>query len=88
LAHELGRLPVLGLLEVGVGGQGRVPVGVAGAAGDGAPVHPAGDQLGDHEVAQVMQAATPAEAAGEALEAVGDAVGVDRPGAVGTWENT
>jgi hypothetical protein len=29
---ELGRLPILGLLEVGVGGQRHVAVGVPGAA--------------------------------------------------------
>src|SRR5215218_10605324 len=54
-----------------------------GPAGYSAPVHSAGDQLGDHEVAQVVQPAAHAEAAGEPLEAVGDAVGVDRLGPVG-----
>ena len=67
---------------MGVGGQGHVPVGVAGPTGDGAPVHAPGDQLGDHEMAQVMQPAAHPEAAGEPLESVGDAVGVDRLGPV------
>jgi hypothetical protein len=38
------------LLEVGVGAEGHVAVGVAGSARDGAPVDAAGDELGNHEV--------------------------------------
>jgi hypothetical protein len=53
-------------------------IGMAGAAGNGAPVHAAGDQLGDHEVPQIMQPASHAEPTGEAAEPMGDAIRVDR----------
>ena len=49
-------------------------------AGDGAPVHSAGDQLGDHEVPQIMQAA------GQNVLGLGDPAGaqqLDRAGAHG-----
>ena len=58
-------MAVLGLLEVGVGAQGHVAVRMARPTGDGAPVHAAGHELGDHEVAQVMQPAGHVEALGE-----------------------
>jgi hypothetical protein len=51
---------------------------MTGPASDGAPVHTAGHELGDHEVPQVMQPAAHAESSGQAAKAVGDAVGVDR----------
>jgi hypothetical protein len=45
-----------------------VTIGVAGPARDRAPVDAAGDELGDHEVAEVVEAGTHAEAGGELLE--------------------
>jgi hypothetical protein len=75
--HQLGGLAVLGLLEVRVGGQGHVAIGVSGPARHGPPVHTAGHELGDHEVAQVMQSAVQPEPAGQPKEPVRDAVGVD-----------
>jgi hypothetical protein len=65
-----------------------VAVGVAGPTGDGAPVHAAGDQLGDHEVAQVMQAGAYAELGRQLLEAVRDPIGADGLAAIGDRENT
>jgi hypothetical protein len=61
MATQLGRLPVLSLLKVGIGSQSHVRVGVAGPTRDGSPVHAAGDQLGNHEGAQVVQAGTHAQ---------------------------
>jgi len=69
-------------MEVGIGGQGHMPIGVPGATGDGASVHPAGDQLGDHEVAQVMQAGMNAQLGRQHLEAVRDPIGADGGAAV------
>ena len=53
-------------------------VGVAGPTRDGAPVDAAGDELGDHEVPQIVEAGTYAETGRELLEAMGDPVGVGR----------
>jgi hypothetical protein len=64
------------------------PSAMTGPASDGAPVHTAGHELGDHEVPQVMQPAVHAESSGQAAKAVGDAVGVDRVRSVRAWENT
>jgi hypothetical protein len=76
------------LLEVGVGAQGHVAVGVPDSARDGAPVDTAGDELGNHEVPQVVQAGTYAETSGELLEAMRDPVGAGRLAAVCLWEKT
>jgi hypothetical protein len=65
-----------------------VAVGVADTTGLDAPVHPTGDQLGDHEVAQVMQPTAHPQPAGQALEAwemPSGSIGLDPSG---TWENT
>ena len=53
-----------------------------GPAGDGAPVHAAGDELGDHEVPQVVQTGTHAETSRELLEPMRDPVGAGRLAAV------
>ena len=63
--HQLGGLPVLGGLEVRVGPEGcTAAVAVPDATGDGSHIHPSRDQLGDEEVAQVVEAALYSEAAG------------------------
>src|SRR5918993_6075746 len=59
--EQLGGGAVLGWLEVRVGPQRHVRAGVTGPAGGRAPVHALRDQVGDHEVAQVMQAAPQAK---------------------------
>ena len=57
-------------------------VGVASSARDGAPVDAAGDELGDHEVPQIVEAGTHAATGGELPEAMGDPVGAGRLAAV------
>jgi len=59
-----------------------VAVGVAGSARDGAPVDTAGDELGDHEVPQIVEAGAYAETGRKQLEAMGDPVGAGRLAAV------
>jgi hypothetical protein len=56
---------------------------VAGSSGDRADVHAGCDELGDHEVPQVVQPAAHPETLGEFREPVGDAIGPDGLGAVG-----
>jgi hypothetical protein len=82
--HHFGGCPVLSGLEVRVGPErGATTVAVADATRDSSYVHPGRDQLGDQEVAQVMEPALDSEAAGQGGEALGYAVGPDRSGAVG-----
>jgi hypothetical protein len=90
VGHHQQRTPgvLLGLLEMRIGGQGHVAIGMTGATRDGAPVNSPGDQLSDHEVAQVMQSAVhPSWRASRRnwWEMPSGSTGTDSSG---TWENT
>src|SRR5829696_10241335 len=80
--EQLGGGAVLGGLEVGVGPQSHVRAGVAGPAGRGAPVHTLGDQVGDHQVPKVVQAAAQPERSSQGGELVADQGWRERPGPV------
>jgi hypothetical protein len=72
------------MLEVRVGAERRpAAVHVAGSPGDRADVDTSGNQVGDHEVAKVVQPTAHPETLGELGEPMGDAIGPDWLGAVG-----
>src|SRR6266508_4110059 len=77
--EQLGGGAVLGGLEVRVGPQRHVRAGVTGPAGGGAPVHALRDQVCDHQVPKVVQAAAHAERPGQVGELVRHEGWVDRP---------